>query len=315
MTLAYYAVPRSSQNCLLGRLKEAKPGKRREKLGPRPGSGSEQGGGSGAVLLALAGKPPASRVSTAHAAFPRRALSETREGKNSHPPNFTVPALEPPRTQLRSPLQEQQRRERREPIPAVLFSMQPSQKEFRPREPSGGQRPFRAASARPAPRRAPAPHSSGSALFIGHLPRQSKRCQRITLYKRQRERGKGAFHAGSLGASLTPPSGWRHWAGLICITAAPWSPCWGLESRSHPPRYLLDHRLVTPTRQACGIAGRVGAGGPGDRLALRVSRRQGVGWEDDYKTEKPSRGIRETLVALVESSAKRPLARVPACLS
>lgn len=45
-------------------------------------------------------------------------------------------------------------------------------------------------------------------------------------------------------------------------------------------------------------------------MALGVSRRQG----DGYKEEEPSRGIRETLVALEGSCVKRPLARVRACL-
>lgn len=147
--------------------------------------------------LALRGKPPASRVSTAH---PSLAAHSPRRGGGrgcSHPPNFTVPALEPPRTQPGSPLQEQQGRGRREPIPAVLYSVQPPQKEFGPRVPSHWRHPtpnraetLPEASApsllpRRAPPRAPPyaslPHASGSALLIGHLPRQSERCQRITL--------------------------------------------------------------------------------------------------------------------------------------
>lgn len=139
------------------------------------------------------------------AAFARRALSKTRGvevGGDSHPPNFTVPALEPPRTQPWSPLHKHQGQERREPILAVLYSMQPPQKEFESRKPSQGRHPTQnrtetlsEASAPsvlpprvpPAPCPAPPrprpalPHFSGSVLLIGHLPCQSGRGQRITL--------------------------------------------------------------------------------------------------------------------------------------
>lgn len=133
-----------------------------------------------------------------------RALLDARGGGggDSHPPNFTVPALEPPRTQPRSPLQKQQGRERRDPVPAVLYSMQPPQKEFEPREPSQRRHPTQNRTetlsetsappvlpprAPPAPCPAPPrprpalPHFSGSALLIGYLPCQSGRGQRITL--------------------------------------------------------------------------------------------------------------------------------------
>lgn len=169
MTLAYYAVPPTSQTRPLGRLKENKRGKRRGELGRRLDSGSEQGGSSRAAA-SRAAREATCLPGKHRAAFPGRALSKTRRGRGgSHPPNFTVPALEPPPHPA--------------PVPAVgtagagktradpsrsLFGATAPERIRAPgaeslaapdtklcRNPSGGQRPFPAAPARPTPCPAP----------------------------------------------------------------------------------------------------------------------------------------------------------------
>lgn len=130
-------------------------------------------------------------------------------------------------------------------------------------------------------------------------------------FRKGKAGGKRGFHTGSPGASLTPPSGWRRWAGPHLHNGRPLV---SLPGAGVPLLTQLDICWTTgwslrPGKPVGALDGLERAG-PGTDWLWEFPAGRG----NDYKNEALSRGIRETLVALVGSCEQRPLARVRACL-
>lgn len=243
MTLAYYAVPPRSQNRPLGRLKENKLGKKREKVGRRQDSGSEQGGGSWDAASRAARE--ATCLPGKHsAAFPGRALSKTQ----SPPWNRPAPCPGPRCRNSRGGEDESRsqpffircNRPRKNSGPGSQISRGTRHRTETLPETSAPSVPHPARPAQPRPAQPSAPRPAPDCQTLRVL-----RCSLGFCPANQHDVNESRFRKGKASGErglphwlpwreLNAPKRWRHWAGLICITAAPWSPCPGLESRSSP---------------------------------------------------------------------------------